>query len=63
VDAAGDLRPQRARHRVVFRAAEAAYSELPAMRKRSPAGIQLLPILQLQAEPKLSAVPACGWRE
>ena len=48
--------------RLLHFAATAAHC-LPAMRKRRANGIQLLPSLQLQTEPELSAVPALDWRK
>ena len=47
----------------VLHPAATAAKSLPAMWERRPDRIQLLPSLQLQTEPELSAVPALGWRK
>ena len=63
LDDPGRYYPQRSGHHSLLPPAATAAQRLPAMWERSPTGIQLLPSLQLQTEPELSAVPAPGWRK
>ena len=63
LDDCGTFYSQRSGHDSLLRIAATTGERLPTMWERSPAGIQLLPSLQLQTKPELSAVPARGWRK
>jgi hypothetical protein len=63
LDHCGHSYSQRFGHPSLFRPPAAAALRLPTMRERGSDGIQLLPSLQLQTEPKLPAMPARDQRE
>src|SRR5690242_13487168 len=59
----GHSNSERPGHCSLFHFAETAVQCLPAMWMCHPDRIQFLPTVQLQTEPKLSAMPACDWRK
>ncbi len=63
VDNGGDSDSQCTGTCSLFRPAATTARYLSAMWQRNPSGLQLLPALQPQTEPKLSAVPSVGWRK
>src|SRR6185436_384269 len=61
LDDHGHYYSQRSGHHPLLPSAATAQQRVPAMWECRANGIQLLPALQLQTEPQLSAVPARGW--